>query len=138
MMNGVTLKLFLIAFIIFIITDMIWLGFIAKNLYFQHYGPWLNLVAGKLKLIWWATLMVYLLFALSVITFIIPLAHNSPYWAAFYGAILGAVIYGVYDFTCLAIFKDFPIGMGLLDWLWGTLLCSWSSFLTVYLGGYLK
>jgi uncharacterized membrane protein len=137
-MSGLSLKLFLIAFFVFIITDMIWLGFIAKNLYFQHYGPWLNLVNGQLKPLWWATLMVYLLFALSVLVFIIPLAHNSPYWAAFYGAFLGAIIYGVYDFTCLAIFKDFPIGMGFLDWLWGTLLCSWSSFLTVYLGGYLK
>jgi uncharacterized membrane protein len=138
MMNGVTLKLFLIAFIVFIITDMIWLGFIARNLYFQHYGPWLNLVNGQLKPLWWATLMVYLLFALSIIVFILPLAHNSPCRAAIYGAVLGAVIYGVYDFTCLAIFKNFPIGMGFLDWLWGTLLCSWSSFLTVYLGGYLK
>lgn len=137
-MTGLTLKLFLIAFVVFIITDMIWLGFIAKNLYFQHYAPWLNLVSGQLKPLWWATLMVYLLFAFSVIVFIIPLAQSSLYWAAFYGAALGAVIYGVYDFTCLAIFKDFPISMGLMDWLWGTLLCSWSSFLTVYLGGYLK
>ena len=137
-MNGLTLKLFLIAFIVFIATDMIWLGFIAKNLYFQHYGPWLNLVDGQLKPLWWATLMVYLLFALGVVVFIIPLAHYSPYWAACYGAALGAVIYGVYDFTCLAIFKNFPIGIGLLDWLWGIVLCSWSSFLTVYLGGHLK
>lgn len=138
MMNGLTLKLFLIAFIVFIITDMIWLGFVAKNLYFQHYGPWLNLVDGQLKPLWWATLMVYLLFALSLTVFIIPLAHNSPYWAALYGVVLGAVVYGVYDFTCLAIFKNFPIGMGLLDWLWGTVLYAWSSFVTCYLGSYLR
>ena len=137
-MNGLTLKLFLIAFIVFIITDMTWLGFIAKNAYFQHYGPWLNLVSGQLKPLWWATLMVYLLFALSVIVFIIPLAHNSTFWAAFYGAVLGAIIYGVYDFTCLAIFKNFPRGMGLVDWAWGIFVCSWSSFLTVYLGGHLR
>jgi uncharacterized membrane protein len=137
-MNGLTLKLFLIAFVVFIVTDMIWLGFIARNLYFQHYETWLNLVGGQLQPLWWATVMVYLLFALSVIVFILPLAQGSPYWAACYGAVLGAVIYGVYDFTCLAIFKDFPIGMGLLDWLWGTVLCSWSSFLTCYLGSYLK
>ena len=137
-MNGLTLKLFLIAFFVFIISDMIWLGFIAKNLYFQHYRPWLNLVDGQLNPLWWAALMVYLLFALSVVVFIIPLAHSSPFLAACYGATLGAIIYGVYDFTCLAIFKDFPIGMGFLDWLWGMVLCSWSSFFTCYLGNYLK
>lgn len=137
-MSGLSLKLFLIAFVVFIITDMIWLGCIAKNLYFQHYKPWLNLVDDQLKPIWWATLIVYLLFALGVVVFIIPLAHNSTYFAACYGAILGAIIYGVYDFTCLAIFKGFPIEMGVLDWFWGTFLCSWSSFLTVYLGSHLK
>lgn len=137
-MNGLTLKLFPVAFIVFIVTDIIWLGLIAKPLYFQHYGPWLNLVNGQLKPLWWATIMVYLLFAFSVIVFIIPLAQNSPYWAAIYGACLGAVIYGVYDFTCLAIFKDFPVGMGFLDWLWGIFLCAWGSFLTIYVGNYLK
>ena len=137
-MNGLSLKLFVIAFLVFIITDVIWLGFIAKSLYFHYYEPWLRLEAGELKLVWWATLMVYLLFALSVVVFIVPLAQNSPYWAAIYGALLGAVIYGVYDFTCLAIFKGFPIGMGLLDWLWGIVLCSWASFVTVYIGTYLE
>ncbi|RUR08307.1 DUF2177 family protein [Legionella sp. km772] len=137
-MNGLTVKLFFIALVVFIATDMLWLGFIAKNLYFQHYKPWLNLVDGQLKPLWWATLMVYLLFAFSVIVFIIPLANNSPFWAACYGAALGTVIYGVYDFTCLAIFKDFPVDIGLLDWLWGIVLCSWSSFITCYLGSYFK
>ena len=137
-MNALTLKLFFVAILVFVITDMIWLGFIAKNLYFHSYEPWLRLESGQLKPLWWATLMVYLLFAFSVILLIVPLAQNSPYWAAFYGAVLGSVIYGVYDFTCLAIFKDFPVGMGLLDWAWGTVLCSWSSFVTVYFGEYFR
>lgn len=131
-MNGLTVKLFFIAFFVFLFTDMIWLGFVAKSFYFQHYEPWLRLSDGKLMPMWWAALMVYLLFALSMIIFIIPLSQGSLLNAAFYGAILGAVIYGVYDFTCLAIFKNFPIMMGLIDWLWGTFLYSWSAVITVY------
>lgn len=138
MINAIWLKLFFIAFFIFIITDTVWLGFIAKNLYFQSYQPWLRVVAGQLQPLWWAALFVYLLFALSIVVFIHPLAHHSSYCAALYGAVLGAIIYGVYDLTCLAIFKDFPVGMGLVDWLWGTVLCSWSSFWTIFLGEYLK
>lgn len=137
-MNGLTLKLLFIAFLAFIATDIIWLGFIAKDLYVQYYKPWLRLEDGQLKPLWWATLMVYFLFALSIVVFIVPLAENSVYWAAYYGAIMGAVIYGVYDFTCLAIFKDFPVGVGLVDWFWGMFLCSWASFLTVYLSRFLK
>lgn len=127
------IKLFIIAGFIFFITDMIWIGYIARNLYFHHYEPWLRLVNGQLQPVWWATLMVYLCFALSVVVFIAPLADNSPLWAAVYGALLGAVIYGIYDFTCIAIFKDFPVMMGLLDWMWGTFLCAWSSCASIYL-----
>lgn len=137
-MNGYTIKLFFIALFIFIITDTIWLGFIAKNLYFEQYAQWLRFEGGQLKPIWWTTLIVYLLLALSIVVFIIPLAQNSLLYAAIYGAILGAIIYGVYDFTCLAIFKDFPIAMGFIDWAWGATLCSWSSLATKYLAGYLK
>lgn len=137
-MNGLTCKLFLIAFLVFIITDTIWLGFVAKTFYLESYAPWLRLTAGKLTPLWWPALMVYFLLALSLIVFIVPLANASPYSATLYGAVLGAIIYGVYDFTCLAIFKDFPISTGLVDWLWGMILCAWSAFVTVYLGEFLK
>ncbi|MFO3150528.1 DUF2177 family protein, partial [Legionella pneumophila serogroup 1] len=55
-MNGWTLKVFAIAFFIFIVTDMIWLGFIARNLYFDQYQQWLRLSEGQLKPIWWSAL----------------------------------------------------------------------------------
>lgn len=131
-MNGLTIKLFIIAFIAFLFTDMIWLGFIAKNWYLDQYRPWLRLSGETLNPLWWATLLVYFFFALSVMVFVLPLAQNSLSNALIYGALMGAIIYGVYDFTCLAIFKDFPVGMGVVDWIWGTVLCSWSSFVTCY------
>ncbi|KTD20227.1 DUF2177 family protein [Legionella israelensis] len=137
-MNGFSLKVFVIAFLIFILTDMIWLGFIAKNLYFEQYHQWLRLSQGQLKPIWWSALLVYMLFALSIVVFIMPLANTSLMYAAIYGALLGAIIYGVYDFTCLAIFRDFPMGMAFIDWIWGIVLYSWSSMTTLYLAGYLK
>lgn len=137
-MNGYTIKLFVIALLTFIITDMIWLGFIAKNFYFEQYAPWLRLEDGQLKPLWWAALIVYLLLALSIVVFVVPLAHTSFIYAALYGAMLGAIIYGVYDFTCLAIFKGFPITMGFIDWIWGIVLCSWSSIVTNYLARHLK
>jgi len=137
-MNGYTIKLFLITLFIFIITDTIWLGIIAKHLYFQHYAQWLRFEGGQLKPLWWATLIVYLLLALSIVVFIIPLAQSSLLYSAIYGALLGAIIYGVYDFTCLAIFKDFPIAMGFIDWAWGIALFSWSSLVTQFLASYIK
>jgi uncharacterized membrane protein len=34
----------------------------------------------------------------------------------------GAAVYAVYDFTVLAVFKDYPLYMALADTLWGGLL----------------
>lgn len=127
------IKVFLIAFMIFLITDMIWLGFIAKNMYFEHYSPWLRLEHNQLKPIWWAAIAVYLLFATSIVFIIWPLAQGDILRAAAYGALLGCIIYGVYDFTCLAIFKNWPVKMAFIDVAWGTFLYAWSSCITLFL-----
>lgn len=136
-MNGLTVKLFVVAFITFFLTDMIWLGFIAKSWYLDQYKPWLRLTDNQLIPLWWPTLLVYFFFALAVVVFALPLAGQSLSSTLCYGAVLGAVIYGVYDFTCLAIFKDFPIRMGIIDWFWGITLCAWSSFITGFAARYL-
>ena len=72
-------------------------------------------------------------FAFATLTFVVPLSQGSLISAFFYGAALGLVIYGVYDFTCVAIFKDWPVMMAFVDWLWGTILCAISATITVYI-----
>lgn len=126
------LKLFILALVTLVVIDSIWLGFIAKSLYFKHYGSWLRLAHGELQLNWWAAALVYLLMALALMVFVIPMAHQSSFNALLYGAILGAVLYGVYNFTCLAIFKDWPVTMAFVDWAWGTVLLATSALITHY------
>lgn len=128
-----TVKLFLIALVLFLFTDMIWLGFIAKAWYLKEYAPWLRLENGQLQPIWWATGLVYFLFTLSVIVFILPLAKGSMFAGLLYGAAMGMIVYGIYDFTCLAILKDWPLKMAFVDWAWGTFLCGWVAMLTTAL-----
>ncbi|MDF1678808.1 MAG: DUF2177 family protein [Legionellaceae bacterium] len=126
------IKVLLTAVIVFVITDAIWLGVVAKSAYFKHYSPWLALVGGELKVVWWAAAMVYVLFAISLLFFIFPLAKDNIIHALGYGALLGCIIYGVYDFTLIAIMKDWPIKMGLIDWAWGTFLYGSSSMITMF------
>ncbi|QDQ40389.1 DUF2177 family protein [Legionella geestiana] len=135
-MTGISVKAFFIAFTVFIVTDMIWLVWIAKNLYISHYRPWLRLSGDNLQPIWWAALFIYVLFALAMVFFILPLAGSSVLAAVGYGALLGAIVYGVYDFTCLAIFKDFPVGMAFFDWAWGTVLFAFASAVTWHFSYY--
>ncbi len=130
-------KLFIISMMIFFVLDMTWIGYIAKGLYFNAYGQWLRLEDGRLFPIWWAIIIIYALFAFGTLIFIVPLSNGVLFHAFLYGAALGCVIYGVYDFTCLAIFKDWPFLMAFIDWLWGTVLCATSATLTVYISRYI-
>ena len=133
---GIAFKLFVTAFVVFFLTDMLWLGWLGKGLYVEHYKPWLRLKDGQLQPLWWAALLVYTLFALAIVVFVTPLAAGSLGKAWLYGILLGAVVYGVYDFTTLAVFKNWPIGMAFIDWVWGMFLCGWTSFVTLWLGSY--
>ena len=125
-------KLFIISMLVFFILDMTWIGYIAKGMYFKSYANWLRLDNGDLLPVWWAIVIIYALFAFATLTFVVPLSHGSLLSAFFYGAAVGVVIYGVYDFTCVAIFKDWPVMMAFVDWLWGTILCAFSATITVY------
>lgn len=125
-------KLFIISMFVFFILDMTWIGYIAKGMYFKSYANWLRLDKGGLLPVWWAIVIIYALFAFATLTFVVPLSQGSLLSAFFYGAALGLVIYGVYDFTCVAIFKDWPVMMAFVDWLWGTILCAISATITVY------
>ena len=130
-------KLFIFSMLVFFILDMTWIGYIAKGMYFKSYGNWLSLEKGRLLPVWWAIFIVYALFAFATLTFVFPLSHGSLLSAFFYGAAIGVVIYGVYDFTCVAIFKDWPVMMAFVDWLWGTILCAVSATITVYVSRFI-
>lgn len=116
-------KLFIICFIGFIVFDFIWLGLITKNLYHREYAPWLRFSGDGLAPVLWAALIVYVVLSLSMVVFVFPLSQNLVS-TLLYSAVMGLIIYGVYDFTCIAIFKDWPVFMSVIDWIWGGVLCS--------------
>lgn len=37
--------------------------------------------------------------------------------------IFGLLTYGIYDFTSLAIYKDYSLGVGIVDTIWGGVVC---------------
>jgi uncharacterized membrane protein len=80
--------------------------------------------------------IAFLIFILSV--FILPLAQDKLLLAALYAGLLGAVIYGVYNFTCIAVFKDFPIDTATVDISWGIFLYGGTVCLTQGFVQYIK
>lgn len=65
--------------------------------------------------------LAYVVMLFAVLAIVVPNQDNSKDAAA-QGAALGFAIYGVFDFTNLAIFERYGLRMAIADILWGTLL----------------
>ena len=76
--------------------------------------------------------VAYLLLALSISIFSIPHIRKTEIIkdSIFYGGLLGIIIYGIFDFTNLALLKKYNLKVGIIDTLWGGLLLSLSSYIT--------
>ena len=127
------LKQYLIAFIVFILVDLVWLLVISKKLYKDKIG---HLMAENVNLV--AAGLFYLVFIAALVFFVISPAidRKSVLYALGAGAFFGFVAYATYDLTNLATLKDWPVSLTVIDLLWGsfvtgttcaatTLICRW-------------
>jgi uncharacterized membrane protein len=121
------IKLYLIALPIFVILDMTWLGLIANNFYRQQIGA-----LFKPDVNWFAAAIFYLLFLAGLVVFVIEPAMDKKAWSAalFRGAFFGVVTYATYDLTNLAVTKDWPVLISIVDMAWGTILAASVATLT--------
>jgi uncharacterized membrane protein len=113
------LKLFLITLPVFFAIDMLWLGVIARDFYRDQIGSLM-----KADVNWWAAILFYLIFIAGMVFFVIAPAFKKRSWrhALFVGAIFGFVTYATFDLTALALLKDWPLLITLVDLAWGTVL----------------
>jgi len=123
------LILFLVTLLIIFILDMIWLGFIAKNLYAQNIGMLLRKSGEQMDPIWWSAGVVYFCITLGILFFVLPAANGNYILALTGGAVLGVVTYGIYDFTNYSIIANWPWKITIIDFFWGIFLCGLSSLL---------
>lgn len=111
------LKLYLATTAVFLAVDLLWVGMVANPFYQARLGSFL---APEVK--WGAALLFYLLFVVGILVFaaLPALATGSAAKAALLGALLGLVAYAAFDLTCLALFRDFPLAVAVVDLAWGT------------------
>ncbi len=121
------LKLYLVTVVVFFLVDIIWLGFISKNLYKEYLG---HLMAPKVN--WGAALVFYLMFIAGLIFFVIDpaIAKENIMYAILVGGFFGLITYGTYDLTNLATLKDWPLNITIIDLVWGTFLNAATSGIT--------
>jgi len=68
-------------------------------------------------------IIVYLLLAVGLYVFII-----EPRKSLWHAALLGLVIYGVYDFTSYAILKKYDLNVAIMDTVWGSALMTATTY----------
>jgi uncharacterized membrane protein len=121
------IKMYVIAFIVFLLVDAIWLGFIAPKFYKSQIG---HLMSEKPNFI--AAIIFYLLFIVGLVYFVIkPGIDTSSIGKILLGGFLfGLITYATYDLTNLATLKNWPILVTVVDLAWGSFLSTLISLLT--------
>lgn len=120
------LRNFLVTFAAFIVIDLVWLVFIAKNLYQKYLGYLMSPTVN-----WPAALLFYVLFIIGIVFFVVnpALEKADIRYALMAGALFGLVTYATYDLTNLATLKDWPVTITIIDLIWGTTLSALTSAL---------
>lgn len=115
------IKIYAILTTSIVILDLFWLGILAKDFYQKYLGFLMRPTPN-----WTPAIIFYLLYALAIIYFILlpNISKGSLTAVLISGAILGLVVYGTYELTNMAIIKDWPIKIVIVDIIWGIFMTS--------------
>ena len=121
------LKMYIVALLIFLAIDFLWLGLIARTFYQNQIG---HLMAERVN--WVAAIVFYLLFVVGLVYFVLApsLEAESIIRALLVGGFFGFFAYATYDLTNLATLKDWPVLVTIVDLFWGAFLGSLTSGLS--------
>lgn len=124
------LKLYLIAIPVFFVLDILWLGVVARGFYQDQIG---HLLRERVN--WGAAVAFYLVFLAGVVVFVVlpAIERQSLQHALVYGALFGLVTYAAYDLTNLAVARDWPLAVTVVDMAWGAVLTATVSGVTYWL-----
>ena len=113
------LKLWSAALGVMFLIDMAWLGAVAKNFYRTHLGHLM-----RPEVLWVPAVLFYLIYAAALVVIVIwpAIERQSLTRAIAFGALFGLAAYAAYDLTSLALMKDFPVAVALVDLAWGAVL----------------
>ena len=124
------IKLYALSFASLLALDGLWLTKVAPKFYKSNIGHFMaenpNLLAAGL---------FYLVYIAGLVVFVVQPAvgEKSLIFAASRGALFGAVAYATFDLTALAVFKDWPVKVTVVDMIWGTLLTTGVCTLATWL-----
>jgi len=121
---------YVVALVVFSVLDFAW---IASN--YKRYNDMVEHVSGNpITLNYFAVMITYILLLIGLFYFVLENIDTTDVKTTFltsiqYAGVLGFVVYGVYSFTNLSIFKNYDITIAILDTLWGSVLFTLTAFI---------
>lgn len=123
------IKLYVLSFASLLAIDSLWLAKIAPKLYKSNLG---HLMADSPNLL--AAGLFYVIYIVGVVVFVVNPAFEkeSVMYALSRGALFGLVAYATFDLTGMAVFKNWPAKITIIDLVWGMVLTGLVSVLATY------
>ena len=106
---------YLVSTAVYLLLDVLWLGFAAKGFFSRHLGHLMDGVNFK------AAALVYILYTVGVMIFVImpSIGKGSLLHAVIMGALFGFFVYMTYDVTNYAVIRGWPGIVVAVDIAWG-------------------
>jgi len=123
------LTLYGISLPVFLVVDVLWIGWLGSNFYTRQIGH----LRGDIN--WTAALLFYVIFLIGLTYFAIYPGYQSGSLlaAATLGALYGFFVYAAYDLTNMATLKNWTWAMTVVDMVWGTILGAAVTAMTVWI-----
>jgi uncharacterized membrane protein len=120
--------LWIVAAVLFLAFDLIWLVWVGRSFYVDEIGGLLREQPDTL-----AAAAFYVLYVTGLVVMVLHPAHKaeSVSQALIYGAMFGLFTYGTYDLTNLAVMKGFTLRIAMIDMAWGSILSALVSAATI-------
>ena len=111
---GANLKLYGVALTVFLVLDIPWIGGFANGFYRSRLG---HVLAETPNL--GAAVLFYLIFVAGLVFFAVRPGMRRYGTGVLNSAVYGLMTYGTYDLTNLALIRDWPLSVTIIDMLWG-------------------
>ena len=118
-----TLTLYAVTAVVFLVLDAIMLTLVMKPLFTRHIGPQM---ADPIRI---APAALFYLAYIAGLVFLVSLPAlrtNAPLFLP--ALVFGLMAYGTYEFTSFSIMKDWHWTMAVTDTLWGGTLTAFSAW----------
>ena len=123
---------FFIVLVVFLVLDLPMITLINKDMYKNLFASINNGEIVDSSNIIIGAIVAYLLLAYGL--YIFAIKNKS----IFNGALFGLVVYGVYNFTNLAVIAKYGLTQSIIDTVWGTILCSMITYIVLVYLDYTK